>query len=207
MSMLTTRRAFLHVIDAHRWLAASGCNWNLLRANDSPVRACADRLLPNVDVAIRDCILLHARSLIDFYTVTRTKKNKKGPRPTDILLCDFQKLSIGSDLVDSLLAYKTSIEVHLLHLTDWRDCGYRAKHATGNNAKADRKDWDKEVKPLVERILEALEDAANNPSSWRRPFQDLHKACTTRYRDQSYQWPKELGEKADVDQYLQRLGP
>jgi hypothetical protein len=113
---LEPEKAFLHVINDHRWLAASGCSWNLLMANkgDNPVRTEADKLLPDVIVAVRDCVLLQARSLIDFYT-------KCHASDTDILLCDFHGLSIEPTLKDRLEKYKKPIEVHLLHLTAWRD--------------------------------------------------------------------------------------
>lgn len=70
MKELTPRKAFVHVIDARRWLAASGCSWNLLMANQgkNDVRSQADTLLPDVTAAVRDGVLLQARALIDFYT-------------------------------------------------------------------------------------------------------------------------------------------
>jgi len=33
MTTLELKAAFFHVIDDHRWLAASGCAWNLVGAN------------------------------------------------------------------------------------------------------------------------------------------------------------------------------
>jgi hypothetical protein len=65
MTTLDMKAAFFHVIDAHRWLAASGYAWNLAGANAAnETKDEAHLLLPNIDVMIRDCLLLHARSLI-----------------------------------------------------------------------------------------------------------------------------------------------
>jgi len=200
MATLEPSAAFLHVIDDHRWLSASGCTWNLLTANASNgVRAAADDLLPDVIVMVRDCLLLHARSLIDFYT-------KCHGSDTDILLCDFGGLGIEPSLKDILERYRKPIEVHLLHLTAWRDWAYRTLHAKGKNTNAIRPDWDKQINPLVDSILDALKCASEKSSRWKQPFTELHSACRSRRQDKSFSWPRELCEKADVEQYLNHAG-
>jgi hypothetical protein len=198
---LKPKAAFLHVINDHRWLVAGGCSWNLLMANNgkNDVRTAADALLPDVVVAVRDCVLLQARSLIDFYT-------KCHARETDILLCDFNGLSIEPALKDALEGYKQSIEVHLLHLTAWRDLDYRTKHATGQYANATRRDWNKEVAPLAASILAALKCASEKSSRWSKPFTDLYEASLSRYQNKSFDWPPYLGEKLAVVQYLDKCG-
>jgi hypothetical protein len=200
MTTLDRKLAFFHVIDAHRWLAASGCAWNLIDANavnGSKNELC--RLLPNVDVMVRDSLLLHARSLIDFYT-----KNCQGGS-TDILLCDFG-ISIDHTRCANLAEYKNPIEVHLLHFTDFRDSDYRALHTTGKGATRDRPDWNRVAVPIVNLIFDALKNVSDQGSDWQRPFKDLHDASTARYRERSYDWPKNLCEKSDVEQYLRGLG-
>lgn len=198
---LEPKAAFLHVINDHRWLVAGGCSWNFLMANNgkNDVRTIADVLLPDVVVAVRDCVLLQARSLIDFYT-------KCHARETDILLCDFNGLSIESALKDMLEGYKQSIEVHLLHLTAWRDVDYRTKHATGKYANATNRDWNEQVAPLATSILDALKCASEKNSRWNRPFTELHKASLSRYQNKSFVWPAHLGEKPDVEHFLDECG-
>ena len=198
---LKPKAAFLHVINDHRWLVAGGCSWNLLMANNgkNDVRTTADALLPDVVVAVRDCVLLQARSLIDFYT-------KCHARETDILLCDFNGLSIEPALKDALEGYKQSIEVHLLHLTAWRDLDYRTKHATGQYANATRRNSNEEVAPLAASILAALKCAAEKSSRWNKPFTDLYEASLSRYQNKSFDWPPYLGEKLAVVQYLDKCG-
>lgn len=159
MKGLTSRAAFLHVIDDHRWLSASGCLWNLLAATTGDgVRAEANALLPNVDVIVQDSVLLHARSLIEFYS----KSHSSG---TDILLCDFGGLTIESSLKAKLVSHRRPVEVHLLHLTAWRDRDFRVRHAKGNDANTARPDWNKKVKPLVELILNALKRVSEKARS------------------------------------------
>jgi hypothetical protein len=191
MATLEPSAAFLHVIDDHRWLSASGCTWNLLTANaNNGVRAAADDLLPDVIVMVRDCLLLHARSLIDFYT-------KCHGSDTDILLCDFGGLGIEPSLKDILERY---------HLTAWRDWAYRTLHAKGKNTNAIRPDWDKQINPLVDSILDALKCASEKSSRWKKPFAELNSACQSRHQDKSFSWPRELSEKADVEKYLNHAG-
>jgi hypothetical protein len=84
MTNLDKKDTFFHVIDSHRWLAASGCAWNLIKPGGKQ-QSDFDKALPNIQVMVRDCLLLHARSLINFYTdYTNRKKDC-----TDILLRDY----------------------------------------------------------------------------------------------------------------------
>lgn len=200
MTTLDQKAAFFHVIDAHRWLAASGCAWNLVGANAASVtKNAAHQLTPNIDVMVRDCLLLHARSLIKFY-----RNTKRGP--IDIVLSDFKVPTIKHSLNRGLQDYENSIEVHLLHLTDWRDAGYRKLHAKGKDATRDRRDWDKDSGSIVDLILETLKWVSQQSGAWQTPFSDLHSASAARYRDKAYGWPPNLGEKSDVEQYLIKRG-
>jgi hypothetical protein len=199
MTTLKLSEAFFHVIDAHRWLAASGCNWNLLGKNAaSGTKESAHKLLPNIDVMVLDSLLLHARSLIDFYTMN-------GRSPTDIVLRDFG-ISIDPHLFDQLTKYKNSIEVHSLHLTDYRDLDYRTRHTSGKGATRGRPDWNDEAVLIVEVIFKSLEYASEQKGRWQTPFRELYKAAVERYRNLSYNWPTILGEKSAVYQYLDALG-
>jgi hypothetical protein len=200
MTTLNLKAAFFHVIDAHRWLAASGCTWNLVgvsAVNGPKEEAC--QMLPNVDVMVLDSLLLHARLLIDFYV----KQCQSGS--TDILLCDFG-ISIDQGRSNKLATYKHPIEVHLLHLADFRDYDYRTLHPTGRGATRGRPDWNQEAIPIVNLILDALKYASDQEGDWQRPFRDLHDAANMRYREKSYVWPNDLREKPDVEQYLKALG-
>jgi hypothetical protein len=200
MTTLDLKKAFFHVIDSHRWLAASGCAWNLAGAHVAEkTKQKAHQLLPNIDVMIRDCLLLHARSLIKFY--------RNGGRTDDIRLCDFSLPPIDRSLDNALGDYEHSIEVHLLHLTDWRDSDYRTLHPTGRGATRGRRDWDREAAPLVEKLIfESLTYASGQSGPWQQPFKDLHAASVARYQDKSYVWPGKLCEKSDVERYLIGLG-
>ena len=68
---------------------------------------------------IQDSPLLHARSLIDFFT-------KRTDLGSDVLLEDFDLLAVPSTIATQLEGYKRPIEVHALHLTSWGDSDYRA---------------------------------------------------------------------------------
>jgi hypothetical protein len=201
MTTIDLREAFFHVIDSHRWLAASGCAWNLVGPNGKDeAKERAHELLPNVDVLARDTLLLHARSLIDFYT------KSSQPTSTDIVLCDFGGPSVNSKIHQQLEQYKKPIEVHLFHLTDWRDPAHRNLLAIGQQGNRQRPDWDKEAIQIVHLILDALKYVTGQPGSWQIPFKNLYDSSTGRFQDKSYSWPANLGEWEDVEKYLASCG-
>ncbi len=200
MASLDPKEAFLHVVDDHRWLAVSGCSWNLVGTNASnETKEEAHRLLPNIDVALLDSLLTHARSLIDFYT--------KAQGGTDITLGNFN-LSLDQPLSADLAKYKKPIEVHLLHLTNWRDLDFRTLHSTGSAATTDRPNWNGEASKIAELIIEkALRNVSERGTTgWPLAFKTLFEASSERYRNKLFAWPTDLAEKSDVEQFLTRLG-
>jgi hypothetical protein len=200
MASLDPKEAFLHVVDDHRWLAVSGCSWNLVGANASnETKEEAHRLLPNIDVALLDSLLSHARSLIDFYT-------KDPPRRDDITLGDFN-LSLDQPVSADLAKYKKPIEVHLLHLTNWRDLAFRTNRS-GSVATTDRPNWNSEASKIAELIIEkALRNVSERRTTgWPLAFKALFEASSERYRNKLFVWPTDLAEKSDVEQFLTRLG-
>lgn len=196
MTTLDKKAAFFHVIDSHRWLAASGCAWNAVRPGGTHDGK-FDQDLPNIIVMIRDCLLLHARSLIKFY-------KSKGANE-DIMLSDFDVPAITSAVGACLGKYERPIEVHLFHLTDWRDSSYRGSHTPKRGTTA-RPDWDVDAAQIAELILDCLKYVSAQKGSWQAPFRELHAATDNRYRDKSYVWPLNLGEWPDVERYLKGLG-
>ena len=104
---LDKKAAFFHVIDQHRWLAASGCAWKIAGPNATETeKKEVRRLLPNIDVMIRDCLLFHARSLIKSY-----RDSKRKGTDTDIVLSDFGIPKIESAVEIELERYEHPIEV------------------------------------------------------------------------------------------------
>lgn len=198
MASLDPKAAFLHVVDDHRWLAVSGCSWNLVGANASnETKEEAHRLLPNIDVAVLDSLLTHARSLIDFYT--------KAQGGTDITLGNFN-LSLDQPLSAELAKYKKPIEVHLLHLTNWRDLAFRT-NPSGSVATTTRPNWNSEASKIAELMIEkALRKVSEQGTTgWPLAFKALFEASSERYRNKLFAWPIDLAEKSDVEQFLTRL--
>jgi hypothetical protein len=201
MASLDLKAAFLHVVDDHRWLAASGCTWNLVGANTrNGVKEEAHRLLPNIDVAALDSLLTHARSLVDFYT-------KSQPRRDDTTLGLFNLL-LDQSLSADLARYKKPIEVHLLHLTNWRDFDFRTRSSIGNPSAIDRPNWNDKATEIAELIIEkALKQVSEQgPTGWPVAFKALFQASRERYRNKLFGWPTNLAEKSDVEQFLTTLG-
>jgi hypothetical protein len=194
--------AFLHVIYEYRYLATAGYAWSVAGPNGTQsVIESANRLLPEVGTMVQDSILLHARSLIDFYT-------KQSPRSTDIVLSRFSNsLAINSTLTSYLEDGKHPIEVHLLHLTDWRDVSHRTNNAnTADGLTRGRPDWNVENAVIVSKLIEALKEVSQQQSQWQKPFTELHSAVVARLADGASEWPVNLRERQEVESYLVGLG-
>ena len=173
------------------------------------IRDRARNVLRNVDVAVSGSTLLYARSLIEFYTKgsPEAKPRMGRPRqPTDIVIEDF-----GTGITDGtywvLVRIKTSINVHLLHLTAWRDVDFRSdpENALARPAAA-RLNWNREHPEIVGRINDALGEAANLATDWAAPLEALHTAAAERLNDQGFAWPVNLTGKAAVFAFLDRSG-
>jgi hypothetical protein len=206
--VLHARNAFLHVVNEHRWLATSACSLALMQEQPA-VRDRARDVLRNVDVAVSGATLLYARSLIEFYTKgsPEAKPRTGRPRqPIDIVIEDFGT-GIGDGTYWVLVRIKTSIDVHLLHLTAWRDVDYRSnpKNALARPAAA-RLNWNREHPEIVGRINDALAEAATLATDWTVPLEALHKAATERLNDQDFAWPANLTGKSAVFSFLDRSG-
>src|SRR5437867_2128984 len=100
---LDSKKAFLHVIYDHRYLAVSGCAWNFVGPKGTTkARRAADELLPEISTVILDSLLLHARSLIKFYS-------GDAKSTTDIVISDFGIPSITATLRKKLNQYVNAI--------------------------------------------------------------------------------------------------
>jgi hypothetical protein len=192
--------AFLHVVYDHRYFALAAEAWTRFGAPSSGAgeQARANDVLPGIGVPIRDSLLVHGRNLIDLYT-------SNSGEPTDILITDF---GIPQPRAAATLSrFKDPIAVHVHHITAWRDVAYRTRHlATRQGATRDRPDWDFETPSLISEVLASIDEAAAAAAPWQPPFVALRDACHALLANPTFGWPAELGEKADVDSYLKRLG-
>jgi hypothetical protein len=192
---LDLAEAFFHVINEHRWLVASGCSWKLVGPKArTRLKIDAQDLLPNIDVMALDSVLLHARALISFYT-------NRG-RGTDILLKNFDCM-IDPWTEHQLAENRRPIEVHVLHVTNWRATSYRSAHSTDFTTY--RPDWNREAAKIVALLHKALRYVSKQPGDWQAPFKALYDASRKRYSHKSSVWPKHLGEKVDIIRYLDSL--
>lgn len=187
------KNAFVHLIYDYRYLAVAGCAWHDVGPNGSQAdQTSANTIIPGIGVLVQDSLLLHARSLIDFYT-------HPNPRQDDIVLSDFENLSVSQATKTKLTAYKKSIERHALHQTHSRDTQYRVSNPATTT---DRIDWNAENSKLVLLLLDALKEASVLPSTWNKPFSDLHRASEGRLNDKAFDWLSELTEVNDIHAYL-----
>lgn len=197
--------AFLHLIYDYRYLATAGYAWQTVGpSGNQEDQDKANDLVPEIGSLAQDSLLVHARSLIDFYT-------KTAGRDTDVLLTDFHSAgympAISSTLETQLGSYKNSIEVHALHLTTWRDVTYRAANTTTTaGAARQRPNWNTDNQKIAQLLLDALEEISKISGAWQQPFTELYNAATKRLADGKFDWPKNLTEKQDVTAYLTGLG-
>jgi hypothetical protein len=194
--------AFLHVIYEHRYLAVAGYSWNLCgpdgRAED---KARVKRMLPQISTPILDSLLVHARSLIEFYCGAGS--------PSDIRLAAFTGLGRVNPTVSKLLTdrYRDAISVHAMLPTAWRDPTYRNNPTTDREKARIRPDRGKEASTLPVTIFGVLRDVSSaGTGPWARAFQRLHEASVSRLGEGTYKWPEELGDPPHVRNYLALLG-
>jgi len=198
---LKPRDGFLHVVNDYRYFALAAASWRQFGPSGPKQKQDqANNLVPGIGVLFQDSLLAHARALIDFYA-------KDQPRPTDVVLADFD-LSIKQARKDQVASYKESIEVHLLHITAWRDVAYRSAATTlPAGLLRQRLDWDRENPRLIDALMSALADVSEPPlTPWSQPFRLLHESATAVSSKPFALWPKELTEKADVSAYLSSQG-
>lgn len=200
LTKLPPAASFLHVVYDHRYFALAAGAWTRFGSptSSTELRRQANAILPGIGVPIRDSLLGHARNLIHFYTSNSTE-------PTDILITDF---SLPQPIAAAhLTRFTDPIAVHVHHITAWRDAVYRHAHsATPRGATRFRPDWDIETPELVAEVLASVDETAGVAGRWQAPFIALRDACRRLLLDERSVWPTEIGEKADVDAYLARLG-
>lgn len=188
---------FLHLIYEYRCLATAGYAWKRFGdpiSNDTG-KDVANGLIPEIGTLIQDSLLLHTRTLIEFYWSSQ-------PRPTDLSINQFVTLSDRS--YTELIKLKKPIEVHVLHLTSWRDTQHRTQ---SNKTDVQRPDWNKVNGEIFSYLDQALKESSNTlPNPWQTAFRKLSEAAKSRFTNGSnFEWPSELGEKKDVIGYLQKL--
>lgn len=197
---LPARDAFLHVIYEHRYFSLAAAAWQAF----GPSGACGPRgndLLPGISVLVQDSLLAHARALIDFYV-------NDNPRGTDVVLADFGLGPLSNSVKGQVARFKEPIEVHLLHITAYRDVAYRQAAASmPTGLQRQRIDWDGENPQIIDALLDALDTASRTPGAdWCRPFQLLHSSASALRSNPAAPWPTDLTEAADVSAYLTSAG-
>ena len=166
----STADKFFHLVYEYRYLALAGRAWRHFGPNGTPnEQQSANALQPGIGVLIQDSLLAHARLLIDFYT------NQSGN--TDIVIGDFRFPGVSATLHKSLIRYKNPIEVHLLHLTVWRDRDYRLSQRTTSKGRERRRiHLESPQRPDRHVAGGALRTAlAREGCDWHEPFQHLHQ--------------------------------
>ncbi len=198
---------FLHVVYEYRYFALAAKGWNQFGSSGtSEARQAAGDLLPGIGVLIQDSLLMHARLLIDFYTKNPSTKNSS-QNNTDILLADFGLPALKRKLRECLEKYKKPIEVHLLHMTVWRDVDYRKQQDTTTKGKdRQRCDWNIHNRRIIRLLLRALDDVSKSPLNWGVPFRHLYCSVKSILDNTSTDLPTELLEKPNIMAYLKARG-
>lgn len=199
---LDPKAAFLHLIYDYRYLAQAVGAWKLYGpSGNKKEQEIANTLIPGISITLLDSMLMHSRALIEFYTKPPTQR-----RSTDILLGDFDGTVIDTATATNLSNYKKPVEIHVLHLTAWRDVAQRTTHEGTAYA---RPNWNTEATKLARLLFDALDEAAQSADTlsngWHGPLLELHKATIGLYNEIGFEWPKHLTEKLDVYSYLTSL--
>lgn len=202
-SAVPARIAFLHVVYQFRYFALAAGAWHLLGPNGAATaRDDANAIVPGVGALVQDSLLAHVRALVDFFTKTSNL------RVTDILVEDFDLGPLTGSLATRVREYKEPIEVHLLHITAWRDVPYRQSQSmTPDGLPRQRIDWDHKIPVIVSDVKDALATVANTRSApWAVPFTLLSDSVAALSADVFTPWPAALTEASDVAAYLSANG-
>jgi hypothetical protein len=123
---------------------------------------------------------------------------------TDILLKNFDFLPVSDELRDDLKAYKVPIEVHVLHVTMWRDTDYRDR--APDRERVQRFDWNIDNSEIVDLLFRALDEVSKPESTWAEPFRYLYKSAKLLLESETVDWPADLNGEPGVTAYLKKLG-
>jgi len=188
---LPSTEAFLHLIYDYRYFSIAAYEWNKITSSG--------HVLQDKDALVQDALLLHARSLISFYLPSSRSSS------TDIVYSDFGLRPLAASRARKLGRYKPSIDVHLMHLTAYRDYAYRRRHISNPSvAERQRPNWNRHNAIIIKELLEVLRISAKSAGQWRPPLEELHAACEARLQAQM-SWPAQLGEASQVRRYIRQL--
>lgn len=198
----STADKFFQLLYEYRYLALAGRGWRHFGPDGTrSEQRSANAFQPGIGVLIQNSLLVHARVLIDFYTKTSSSG-------TDIVVSALRFPSCSATMSRSLIRYKHPIEVHLLHLTVWRDRDCRAsQRTTGKGRRRQRIDWNRHNDRIVTLLVGALHTVSHRRScDWPKPFQHLHRSVRGILNDEASDLPANLLAKPDVEAYLRDLG-
>lgn len=198
MSILIDKKeAFVHVVYDYRCLVRAEYAYR-----ESSKDKSINGKFPELGTVARNAVLSKARSLVDFYT----KNISADPNNTDITFQEYFGGAVDTVLAIKFKDVKASMEVHDLHLTAWRDPGYRGAHnATLREIERQRIDWDAEQMNIVDNLIAALKPVVSfQDSRWEQPFTELHNTCL-RVLSSGGDWETELNQE-NIVSYLSGLG-
>ena len=188
---------YFHLIYEYRSLANAAFAFKKVGdkkvPDDNKVKQAANNLMPEIGSIIQDSLLMHVRTLIEFYSPSNSA------RSSDINMSIF-----SSTRLRNLKSVKRQIEVHVLHLTAYRDTDYRRDKPSNVQRP---KDWTEVNMNVVEDLVEELKafsDTVSDP--WKVALLYLAYATQERLdKGAEYLWPSNLGEKHDVLKYISSL--
>ena len=181
---LTKEEVFRHLVYEYRCLATSAHAWTRFgdpKSTDGQKQD-ANQLIPEVGTVIQDSLLLHTRTLIEFYWPSN-------PQPTDITHSYFS--SVNGSKYKELRLLKRPIDVHIMHLTAWRDPLVRE-----GVKDVERPDFNKINGQIFSWLVDALKELSTNLTNpWGQALKSLCEASRQRFeKGVDYDWPSCFGE-------------
>jgi hypothetical protein len=188
------KNAFAHLVYEYRCLVMAQLLYN--KSKD------VDNIVKESKTVGRNAVLLKSRSLTEFYTRTKSKE-------TDITAKEYFDFSLKESdnlLYDQILKVYRSIEVHEIHITTWRDEGYRNSNKTDEEGIArQRIDWNEEQPFIVNNLIDVLNVWQKKGDSWTIPVRFLHDTCK-KVLSECIDWPPQLSKLPSIVVYLTELG-
>jgi hypothetical protein len=173
--------------------------WNEYGPGGAPAdQQAANGVINGIGVVVQDSLLTHTRALIDFFLETKNQD-------TDIYLSDFGRPPLSISTRTQLDHFKHSIELHVLHITAYRDPTFRRNNpitAHGNHP-TDRIRFQNHNPVIAQALIDALGTSALSSGQWQKPFKDLHDTTIAMITNPD-KIPAKLSAPTEIRRYLSR---
>ncbi len=191
-----------HLEAEYRYLSQACYAWNKLVVNPTTeLTKYIDTEFAELSTIIQDSILVHTRTLIEYY---KGRGRSDDIKIQDILENQEDSIIFCNYICDNNLLQnlKKQIEVHFLHITYNRDLKYRSGQSA-NKGRPNFNEVNASIFPLMLELLSKLKD--NVKYEYKYSLKKLYKMAKNRYKKGSeidwkgINWSSKHGHETNLD--------